>query len=191
VQFTSGTGQGMTFCIQNQTPASSDTSSLYVSGGPYALGNDQYGLGYSGTTGTGGQVAGLNTSVAVILDFADGDLTGLYTNGANPFGSSIDMTSSGVVLTSGHPLNVMLAYNGTTLVETVKDSVTNASFTHTYTINIPTTVAGSTAYVGFTASTGYFVANQTLLSWTYTTATSTTPPPAAPVPNPPTHLTVL
>jgi hypothetical protein len=108
-------------------------------------------------------------------------------------GSSIDMSSSGVKLTSGNPLNVTLAYNGTTLVETVTDSVTKASFTHSYTINIPTTVAGNTAYVGFTASTGYFYADQYLQAWTYATAgqsTSSTPPPVATVPDPPSNVTV-
>jgi len=183
VQFTSAQGQGMTFCIQNQNPASTDSTSQYVSGGPYAMANNQNGLGYSGTTGgTGGQVAGLNTSVAVIFDLynGSGDLTGLYTNGANPVGSSIDMTSSGVSLHSGHPLNVTLAYNGTTLALTVTDSVTKASFSHSWTINIPTTVAGNTAYVGFTASTGYFVANQYVQSWTYSTSAQTPAVPAAP-----------
>ncbi len=193
LQFTSAAGHGMTFCIQNQNPASTDSSSLYVSGGPYAMANDQLGLGYSGTTGTYGQIAGLNTSIAVIFDFfnGSGDLTGLYMNGANPVGSSIDMTSSGVILRSGHPLDVTLAYNGTTLAETVTDSVTKASFTHNYTVNIPQTVAGNTAYVGFTGSTGYSAGNQDILSWTYATGSGqTTSPPPKVVPNPPTNVTV-
>jgi len=188
VQFTSAQGQGMTFCIQNQNPTSSDVTSQYVSGGPYAMANNQNGLGYSGTTGTGGQIAGLNTSVAVIFDLfnGSGDLTGLYTNGANPVGSSIDMTSSGVSLRSGHPLNVTLAYNGTTLALTVTDSVTSASFSHSWTINIPTTVGGNTAYVGFT---GYSVANQYVQSWTYSTSAGATGQTAA-VPAAPTNLRV-
>ena len=41
---------GMTFTIQNHPPASSDSSILYVSGGPHAIGNNQSGLGYSGST---------------------------------------------------------------------------------------------------------------------------------------------
>lgn len=191
VQFnsTQGGGHGMTFCIQNQNPASTDNSSHYVSGGPYAMANNQDGLGYSGTTGgTGGEVAGLNTSVAVIFDLHNGigNLTGLYTNGANPVGSSIDMTPSGVNLRSGHPLNVTLVYNGTTLAMTVIDSVTKASFSHSWNINIPTTVAGNTAYVGFTGSTGWIFATQDVQSWTYaasagqTQAAPPTPTPAAP-----------
>jgi hypothetical protein len=182
MQFTSAQGQGITFCIQNQNPIPS--GSTYVSGGPYAMANSQSGLGYSGATGnTFSQIAGLNTSVAVIFDLynGSGNLTGLYTNGANPVGSSIDMTSSGVNLHNGHPLNVTLAYNGTTLALTVVDSVTKASFSHSWTIDIPSTVAGNAAYVGFTGSTGYFFANQYIQSWTYAANQVQTPAvPAAP-----------
>ena len=179
----------MTFCIQNQNPTSSDVKSQYVSGGPYALANAEEGLGYSGSTnGAYAQIAGLNNSVAVIFDLSNGsgNLTGLYTNGANPVGSSIDMSSSGVSLHNGHPLSVTLAYNGTTLALTVTDSVTNASFSHSWTINIPATVGGNTAYVGFTASTGYSFANQYIQSWTYSASQTQT----AAVPAPPSNLRV-
>jgi hypothetical protein len=97
-------------------------------------------------------------------------LTGLYTNGAMPEGSSIDMTSSGLRLHGGNPLNVRLAYDGTALMMTIRDSVTKASFSHSWTIDIPTTVGGNTAYVGFTASTGGQNANQFIQSWTYAAA---------------------
>jgi hypothetical protein len=185
VQFTSAQGQGMTFCIQNQNPTSSDGASKYVSGGPYALANAQEGLGYSGSTnGAYAQIAGFNTSLAVIFDLnnGSGNLTGLYTNGANPVGSSIDMSSSGVNLHNGHPLNVTLAYNGTTLALTVTDSVTSASFSHSWTINIPATVGGNTAYVGFTGSTGYAFANQYIQSWTYAASSGQTATAAVPAP---------
>ena len=150
---------GLTFTIQNQDPASTDSGSLLVSGGPNTIGNNAGGLGY----------AGILSSVAVIFDLYDGsgDLTGLYTNGANPVGSSIDMTSSGLSLNSGHPLNVSLSYNGTTLAITIKDTVTNASFSNSWAIDVPATVGGNTAYVGFTASTGGVNALQNVLSWTY------------------------
>ena len=172
---------GMTFTIQNHPPASSDSSILYVSGGPNAIGNNQSGLGYSGSTGgTGGQNAGLLSSVAVIFDLysGSGNLTGLYTNGAMPTGSSIDMSSSGLSLHSGNPLNVALAYNGTTLRMTITDSKTKASFSKSWTIDIPSTVGGSTAYVGFTGATGGLSATQDVVSWTY--SASPTAVPAAP-----------
>jgi hypothetical protein len=187
--FTSASGQGMTFCIQNQNPNSTDTSSVYVSGGPYAITNAGPGLGYAASTGTGGQIAGLNTSVAVIFDLSNGsgNLTGVYTNGSSPVGSSIDMTPSGVNLHSGHPLNVKLVYNGAVIAMTVTDSVTNATFSNNWTIDIPTTVAGNTAYVGFTGSTGYNTANQDIQAWTYAVS-NTAPAPA--IPAAPTNLRV-
>jgi hypothetical protein len=150
---------GLTFTIQNQNPTSTDGSSLYVSGGPNAVGNYAPGLGY----------AGLLSSVAVTFDLynGSGNLTGLYTNGANPVGSSIDMTPSNLQLHSGNPLDVSLRYSGTSLAMTVTDSVAHTSFSHTWTIDIPSTVGGNTAYVGFTASTGGQNALQKVLSWTY------------------------
>jgi len=180
---------GMTFTIQNQPPASSDSSILYVSGGPNAIGNNQSGLGYSGSTnGMGGQNAGLLNSVAVIFDLYDGsgNLTGLYTNGAMPTGSSVDMSSSGLSLHSGNPLNVTLAYNGTTLKMTIADTKTKASFSKSWAINIPATVGGNTAYVGFTGATGGLTAVQDVMSWTYSASQGQT----AAVPAPPTNLRV-
>jgi hypothetical protein len=180
---TTGSANGMTFCIQNQTPASSDSSSLLVSGGPTALGQGQSGLGYSGvTSGVGGQNAGILNSVAIKFDLytAPGNTTGLYVNGADLTGSGPQVTITGVSLNSGHPLNVSLTYNGTTLAMKITDTVTGGVFSHSWTIDIPSTVGGSTAYVGFTGATGGQFANQNVLSWTYSTSTAAAPTPAAP-----------
>jgi hypothetical protein len=158
---------GMTFTFQNQNPTSTDSTSLFVSGGPNAIGNNASGLGYGG----------LLNSVAVVFDIDDGggietgDLMGLYTNGANPAGSSINMAPSGLNLMSGNPLTVALTYNGTTLATMITDTVTHASYSNSWAINIPSIIGGNSAYVGFTASTGYQIAGQKVLSWTYSTST--------------------
>jgi hypothetical protein len=184
-------GLGTTFTIQNQPTTTSTAPYGFVSGGPMTLGNDASSLGYGymspGTlTGTTG---GILDSVAVKFDLSD-NATGLYTAGALP--TSPDVAITGVTLSSGHLLNTTLAYDGTTLTLTIKDSVTGGTFTHAWTVNIPTTVGGNTAYVGFTGSSGYFSANQDIQSWTFgtTTTTSSTPPPAATVPDPPSNVTV-
>ena len=78
------------------------------------------------------------------------------------------MTASGVNLHSGDTMNVHLVYDGTTLTLTISDLATGASFTTSTAINIPTTVGGNTAYVGFTGGTGGSSATQKILSWTYT-----------------------
>jgi hypothetical protein len=184
---------GMTFTIQNQPPASSDKSILYVSGGPNTIGNNATGLGYSGSTGgTGGQIAGLLSSAAVIFDIynGSGNLTGLYTNGANPTGSSIDMSSSGLSLHSGNPLNVKLTYSGTTLAMTITDTKTKAAFSKSWTIDIPKTVGGNTAYVGFTGGTGGLSATQDVTTWTYSASSGQAAATPAVVPAAPTNLRV-
>jgi hypothetical protein len=186
LEFTNAQANGMTFCIQNQPAATSSPSkNSYVSGGPTAFSNYGSALGYgyippgvgTGTTG------GLVNSVAVTFNLTNNG-TGLYTNGAMPTGS--DTTITGVSLTSGDPLAVALSYNGTTLSMTITDTKTKASFSKSWAINIPTTVGGNTAYVGFTASTGYFSANQYVQSWTYAASQGQT----AAVPAPPSDLRV-
>ncbi len=186
LQFTSANGMGTTFCIQNQNPTSTDANSKWVSGGPTALGNGQGGLGYSGTTGgVGGQVAGLLNSVAVKFDIASGNTTGLFVNGANP--TTPQTTITGVTLSSGHPINVAMTYNGTTLSMTLTDTVTHGTFSTSWAVNIPSDVGGNTAYVGFTASTGFAYANQFVNAWTYATTSSAS---SLPVPAAPTNLRV-
>jgi hypothetical protein len=196
LQFSTPTAaDGVTFTIQNQPQAARDGSIRWVSGGPNAVGNNRTGFGYSGSTGdVGGENAGILSSAALVFDVFDGsgDLVGLYTDGAKPVGSSTDMSSSGLNLRSGNPISVALAYNGTTLSMTATDTKTKASFSKSWTIDIPSAVGGSSAYVGFTGATDWGSANpgvtsvQNVLSWTY--GTSQTQAPA--VPAAPTNLRV-
>ncbi len=80
---------------------------------------------------------------------------------------AVNMTASGVNLHSGDILHAYITYDGTTLTLTLTDTVTNASFTTSTAIDIPTTVGGNTAYVGFTAGTGGLAATQEILNWIY------------------------
>ena len=149
-QLTNPVAEGFTFAIQNNNTAMV---------GPVS-GNLGYGY--------------IPNSVAVKFDLYNeagegSDSTGLYTNGTPPMTPAIDMTSSGVNLHSGDTMAVHMVYNGTTLTMTITDTVTKASFSTSWTINIPATVGANTAYVGFTAATGYSTASQDILTWTYTT----------------------
>jgi hypothetical protein len=190
---------GMTFTIQNFPPTSlnasgaipSTRSNLWVSGGPTTMANSQAGLGYSGGTGSfASQITGLLSSVAVKFDLysGTGNDTGLYTNGADVSQNGVSMNGSGVSLHSGNPLAVAMNYNGTTLSMTITDTVSQASYSKSWTINIPSIVGGSTAYIGFTGSTGGQTATQDVTAWTYSTQGQTSSQP--PVPMPPTNLTV-
>ena len=95
--------------------------------------------------------------------------TGLYTDGAMPFltKGSIDLVPSGIDLKSGDTMRLHLAYNGRTLEMTLTDTVTQKVFTQYFNVNIPSTVGGNTAYVGFTAASGGAGADQEILSWSY------------------------
>ncbi len=142
------TADGMTFAIQ--------------SGGIWALGDPGGGLGYEG----------IADSVAVKFDLYNNagegiDSTGLYTGGAAPTVPAIDLSSTGINLHSGDIMAAQLVYDGTNLTMTLTDTVTNATVTEVFPVNIPSIVAGSTAYVGFTGATGGLSATQNVLSWTY------------------------
>jgi hypothetical protein len=148
-----GTADGFTFTIQNA--------------GASALGKYGLGLGYQG----------IGSSVAVKFDLYNNvgegtDSTGFYVNGATPTTPSTDMTSSGVNLHSGDTLHAHITYDGTTLTLTLTDTVTGKSFSTSSAINIPATVGGNSAYVGFTAGTGGSTSVQRIETWTYASGSS-------------------
>jgi len=145
---TAAAGDGFAFVIQNA--------------GASARGTLGGGLGYHG----------IGSSVAVKFDLYNNagegsDSTGFYVDGAWPMTPALDMTASGVNLHDPDPLHAHLGYDGTTLTLTLTDTVTGASFSASEAINIPATVGGNTAYVGFTAGTGGATAVQQILNWTY------------------------
>ena len=144
---TNPTADGMTFVLQNV--------------GLTAVGAAGGGLGYNS----------IAKSVAVKFDLYNNtgegnNSTGLRTNGLS--GPSIDLTGSGIDLHSGHIFNAAISYNGTTLTVTIKDTVTGATATQNYTVNIPTVIGSTTAYAGFTGGTGGLTAVQNVLNWSYT-----------------------
>ncbi len=134
-QVTNPVADGFTFAIQNA--------------GPTAVGSHGGGLGYQN----------IGESVAIKFDLHSNsgegpDSTGLYVNGAAPTSPSINLTGSGIDLHSGDLMDAHITYDGTILNLTLTDLVTMATWTQPFTINIPATVGGNTAYVGFTAGTG-------------------------------------
>ncbi|HWA97062.1 MAG TPA: hypothetical protein VG713_01155, partial [Pirellulales bacterium] len=146
---------GFTFTIQSQSPT--------------ALGGIGGSLGYA----TDGVHAAITNSVAIKFDLANNngegsDSTGLYVNGAAPTNAgSIDLTSSGIDLHSGHAFNVYISYDGTTMIVTIVDSTTGAKATQSYAVSL-----GPTAYVGFTAGTGGLSSTQKIVNWTFTSGTA-------------------
>jgi hypothetical protein len=147
-QLLNASADGMTFTIQGDNI--------------WALGDPGGGLSYQG----------IANSVAVKFDLYNNagegnDSTGLYTGGAAPTVPSVDLSSTGINLHSGDIMDAQLVYDGTNLTMTLTDTVTNGTVTEVFPVNIPSIVGGSTAYVGFTGSTGSLTATQNVLSWTY------------------------
>jgi Bacterial lectin len=133
---------GMTFVLQNA--------------GLNAVGGTGGGLGYSG----------IAPSAAVALDiWTPFEGTALATNGN--IGSFT--STSPVNLDSTDPIAVLLSYNGTTnvLTETLKDTVTSATFSTSYTSDLASVLGASTALVGFTGGTGAGSSTQTVSNFTF------------------------
>ena len=144
----SPTAEGFTFTIQPNNAS--------------AIGSSGGGLGYGG----------IANSVAIKFDlYSNGgegvNSTGLYTNGASPTTPFVDMTGSGIDLHSSHPIHAHIAYDGTNLVMTLTDTSTNGTFTNSWPIDIPATVGGNSAYVGFTGGTGGLTAIQDIQNWIF------------------------
>jgi hypothetical protein len=161
----SSTADGFTFAIQ-----ANSTAALGPSGGALGFGN-----------GPGGALS--QKSVAIKFDLYNNagegvTSTGLYTNGAGPTTPSLDLGGSGIDLHSGHVMNVQISYDGTNLSMTITDPSANATFTHSWPVNIPSVIGANSAFAGFTAGTGGLTAVQDILNWTFTSGTSVpvTPP---------------
>jgi len=151
-QIPSAGGDGFTFTLQNAPK------------GLNATGGNGQALGYQGIT----------KSVAIKFVLYDATAkkaasqTGVFANGALSPTETVDMASSGISLHTGHVLHAHISSDGNHLTETITDTKTGASFTHIYAGNIAAVLGTSSAYVGFTASTGAFTAIQNILSWTFT-----------------------
>ena len=177
-----GCGDGMGFMIISTTNPKSPGYWSGGSGGSLSWS--------SGCTQTGADCEHIN-SVLVKFDLYNstekGNLTGLYTGGEypQPPNAEYNMAPSGINMQSGHRMRAELTYNGTTLYETVTDTVTNATYTNNYKVNIPSQVGGNTALVGFCGGSGAAEVQQNIESWTYTVqlpaaSVATTPVVATP-----------
>jgi hypothetical protein len=161
---TSPSADGMAFVLQGSTPS--------------ALGGAGGGLGYGSDHPGGPQ--GIPNSIAIKFDLfqnvSEGtNSTGIFFNGDSPTvpsqlgEASIDLTSSGIDLHSQDVFQVRLTYDGTTLTETITDETlaSHPTFTHSYTVDIPSFIGGNVGYAGFTAGTGGLTTVADVQTWTY------------------------
>lgn len=165
----SNIADGFTFVLVNAEPD-------VVQAGSAALGGNGGALGFSGIANDA--AAGFdNFDMAIKFDLFsnDGegsDSTGLYVNGALPTVPAVDLTGSGINLHNGHTFHGHLVYDGAgNLVLSLTDTQTNATWSHSFPVDIPKTIGGVSAYIGFTGGTGLDTARQEILSWSFTGTT--------------------
>jgi Legume lectin domain/Abnormal spindle-like microcephaly-assoc'd, ASPM-SPD-2-Hydin len=162
---TSPTGNGIAFVIQE-----TGTEALGPAGGGLGYGPDAI------TNPSASSLTPIAKSVAVKFDTVNNDgegwnSTGLYINGASPSLPARTL-GNGVNLQSGDPFKVHVSYDGTALTMTITDLLnTSQTFTTSWPIDIPATVGGNKAYLGFTGATGASVANQDISQWTFNDST--------------------
>jgi serine/threonine-protein kinase len=140
--------------------------------GPTALGASGGGLGYGPDPNDSSLPARIGKSVALKFDLYDNkgegsNSTGLFINGAAPAVPAIDLAGTGIDLHSGHRFHATLLYDAGLLHVTILDLETQASASQEYRIDIPGTVGGTSAYVGFTGGTGGLTATQDVLLWQF------------------------
>jgi hypothetical protein len=167
----SGTGNGIAFVMQNS--------------GTHAIGPAGGGLGYGPDNivhATASSRAPIGNSVAIKFDTVNNagegiDSTGIYKNGASPTMPAVTL-GNGVNLRSGDVFQVHMNYDGTTLSMTITDTANpSQTFSTSWPVDIPGTVHGNTAYMGFTGATGTSVANQDVVTWTYSNSLSASKTP--------------
>jgi len=147
IQFVKSEADGIVFCIQPNSPRA------------------------TGKTGADIGYGGIGKSMGVKFDLYDNagegtSSTGLYFNGFTPTAPFIDLAQSGIILRSGHPIDVTINYNGKILTVSETDIASGASASQDYPVDIPGMI-GPSGYVGFTSSTGGSAGTQVLHSWTF------------------------
>jgi len=165
-----GTGNGTFDAFTTTTPP-----------GPAAQGEGGFGLGSSGIH----QSAAV--SFAASIPSTGVSSTGLFFNGDTPTDQPVapdvnqPLTGTGIDFTAGaedpngpHTYQATLSYDGSTLSETITDQTTGASFSRDYTnVDLPATVGGGSAFVGFGAGTDGRQATMALTNWTYSSGGQT------------------
>src|SRR5262249_46520880 len=132
---------------------------------------------------------GIRNSVALKFDIFAGNpgetdnSTGIFTDGRSPTirlaglppeipDNQVPIDPAILDLKNANRKIVDLSYHGTTLRETIPDTVTMRSFTTTYTVNIRSFVGSDTAFVGFGGGTGGLTAVQDIEAWTFMPGTT-------------------
>ncbi len=79
----------------------------------------------------------------------------------------MNLDNSGIDLHSGHVFHVAISYDGSRLEVTLTDTITNASATQSYAIDLIGVLGSSKAYAGFTGGSSSQTAVQDIRNWIY------------------------
>jgi hypothetical protein len=142
--------------ILEGSPSPTRVNNGYVSAGPNMVGYGSQGCGALGD----GTPYPITPAVVVNFDEYTGQI-GVYQNGS---GSAVSVT--GISLTNTTPVAYTLVSNGSTIALSATQSGVG-SFSHTYTVNVPSVVSSS-AYVGFGAGNGGGQAEHDVTEFDYT-----------------------
>jgi hypothetical protein len=150
---------GITFCVQNSPSGASAVGAGSEDLGYYGISNSvafELNL-YSGATGGTGIQLGVGGS------------TPDSANPAAPYSSTAPVN-----IASGDPIDVQLYYNQNVLKVWLADATAGNSFATSLSVpDLPATVGGSNAFVGFTGATGEYSSTQTVSNFVFS---STAPP---------------
>lgn len=145
-----GGADGATFCIQNDPR------------GVSALG------GGGGSLGVGASTF-ITPSAELEFNIYSGHPIGyaFQTDGVTGGSGGTYLPTGQVQVDSGDPINVVLTYANGNLAMTFTDPTTAKSFSTNVLVDLPATVGGDTAYVGFTGADGGVASTQIITNFSF------------------------
>jgi autotransporter-associated beta strand protein len=163
-----GSGFSTTFNFRISSPGGiSDGTGVGADGLAFVL--QRIGATALGGTGEGIGYSGLSPSVAVEFDtWLNGHDPNSNHVGVNTNGNLTSLTTTAVTpnFDNGARWTAWIDYNGTTLeVRASTDGLRPTTALLSQTVNLATTLGGTTAYLGFTAATGGATGVHDVLSW--------------------------
>ncbi len=178
LRLTSGVGNQAraTYATNQQTITAFTTTFTYTKtgaadGATFVVQRDPRGLAAIGAAGNQLAYTGITPSLAFAMNIyqPNGYGTTFVTNGATPGGYTQTNVDFGA---DNSPITVTITYLGGTTITAV---MTQGANTETKTFSLPSSLAtllgGSTAFVGFTGSTGGANSTQDITNWTFATLT--------------------
>jgi len=136
-----------------------------------ALGANGGALGYTG-------ISGDSAAYQINLWHNHQEGTNFNTNGVTGANGPDYLATGSVSLSGGNPIDVVLTYDedAATLEESLTDTVTGATYSHTFSnVDLDAILGSSTMLIGFTGGTGGATSVQTISNFTWTDGDGTDP----------------